>query len=120
MTAHLTLPYKWVDCNETATCSECTHLNQTAEELNSYPQEWVKELIPKNFLGSSIVIYDNEGHVNNSTGPAVEYGDGTLEWWQNDKPHREDGPAVIRANGETEYYVHGRQVIDLEEIKKFS
>ena len=32
-------------------------------------------------------------------GPAIEWADGTKEWWVNGKRHREDGPAVILSNG---------------------
>ena len=32
-------------------------------------------------------------------GPAVEYSDGTKEWYQNGNLHRADGPSVDRADG---------------------
>lgn len=34
--------------------------------------------------------------------------DGSIEWWLNDKLHREDGPAVIWPNGRTEWWLHGK------------
>lgn len=30
-----------------------------------------------------------------------------LEWWHNERPHREDGPAVIYASGGTEWRING-------------
>jgi hypothetical protein len=36
-----------------------------------------------------------------ANGPAVEYKEGTKEWWLNNKLHRVDGPAV--EHGFTEY-----------------
>ena len=40
-------------------------------------------------------------------GPAVEYADGSKEWWLNGKRHREDGPAVEDASGSKIWYLNG-------------
>jgi hypothetical protein len=43
----------------------------------------------------SRVEYRNEkGSFHREDGPAVEYSDGTKEWFINGLRHREDGPAV--------------------------
>jgi hypothetical protein len=34
---------------------------------------------------------------------------GTKMWWLHGKRHREDGPAVERANGHKEWWLHGKQ-----------
>lgn len=44
-----------------------------------------------------------------SDAPAVEYADGSKEWYQNGKLHREDGPAVEYANGGKEWYRNGER-----------
>jgi hypothetical protein len=36
------------------------------------------------------------------------YDTGIQEWWQNDKLHREDGPAIIWANGTQSWYQNGK------------
>jgi len=36
------------------------------------------------------------------------YHDGTKEWWLNDKLHREDGPAIERADGYKAWYLNGK------------
>jgi hypothetical protein len=41
-------------------------------------------------------------------GPAVIYADGGQAWWLNDKLHRTDGPAVILADGTQEWYQNGK------------
>jgi hypothetical protein len=41
-------------------------------------------------------------------GPAVEYADGSNEWYINGKRHREGGPAVEYADGFKEWYKHGK------------
>ena len=42
---------------------------------------------------------NSDGQLHREDGPAVEYADGTREWWLNDERHREDGPAVEYPNG---------------------
>ena len=48
-----------------------------------------------------------DGQLHRIDGPAVEYKDGTKEWWINGKLHRIDGPAVERANGTKAWYIDG-------------
>jgi hypothetical protein len=40
-------------------------------------------------------------------GPAVRLSDGSREWWQNGNLHREDGPAIMRSDGTLLWYLHG-------------
>lgn len=43
-------------------------------------------------------------------GPAIEYADGTKEWYLNGKLHRSDGPAIecsMIGNGRKEWYLYG-------------
>jgi len=40
-------------------------------------------------------------------GPAVERANGHKEWWLHGRPHREDGPAVEYADGHREWYLNG-------------
>ena len=44
------------------------------------------------------------GKLHREDGPAVERADGTKYWYQNDKLHREDGPAVEYAKGDKLWY----------------
>ena len=36
---------------------------------------------------------------------------GDRRWYQNDKLHREDGPAIEYANGKKEWYQNGKQIL---------
>ena len=46
-----------------------------------------------------------------SMSPHAEMGDdGTKRWFDNGVLHRSHGPAVKYRNGETEYWVEGKQV----------
>lgn len=48
---------------------------------------------------------DADGHVHREGGPAVEWKDGSKEWYKHGKRHREDGPACEYANGTKHWYV---------------
>ena len=45
--------------------------------------------------------YKNEsGQLHRTDGPAVEYSDGSKEWYINGERHREDGPSIEFSNGD--------------------
>jgi hypothetical protein len=46
--------------------------------------------------------------IHREDGPAIEFYDGTKEWWLFGKRHRENGPAVEWSNGSCEWWYHGR------------
>jgi len=50
------------------------------------------------------IYYDSDRKLHNSSGPAIEYGNGDKAWYIHDKQHREDGPAVEYANGSKAWY----------------
>lgn len=109
MTAHLTLPYNWVDCAQPENCQEHIHLEDTADVLNSYPTGWVEELIGncKIYAGNYLIFTNSDGQPHKNNGPAIERVNGEKEWRQNGQLHREDGPAVIFANGTKQWYLNG-------------
>jgi antitoxin component YwqK of YwqJK toxin-antitoxin module len=41
-------------------------------------------------------------------GPAIEYADGSKEWYRNGKRHREDGPAIEWSDGTKEWHRNGK------------
>ena len=41
-------------------------------------------------------------------GPAIEYVNGSKEWYLNGKFHREDGPAIEWSNGSKQWYLNGK------------
>jgi len=51
--------------------------------------------------------YDKNGQFHRENGPAIEYRNGTKEWWWHGYLHRVDGPAVEDANGSKFWYRHG-------------
>ena len=58
--------------------------------------------------------YNDQGQRHRLDGPAVEYLNGTKEWWLNGQLHREDGPAIEWANGTNEWWLHGKQYTEEE------
>ncbi len=51
----------------------------------------------------------NWGELHRVNGPAVEWADGTKEWWLNDKRHRTDGPAIEWADGTKEWWLNDKR-----------
>lgn len=43
-------------------------------------------------------------------GPAIELNTGSKFWYQNAKLHRTDGPAVIYGTGRKEWYYHDKYI----------
>ena len=61
-------------------------------------------------------VYDNRTEWYNKAyklhrldGPAVEWSNGTKEWWQNDQLHRLDGPTVEDSDGTKSWYQKGKR-----------
>jgi len=56
------------------------------------------------------MAYEILGKLHRDDGPAIIRADGSEEWYQHDKLHRDDGPAIIRADGSGEWYQHGVKI----------
>lgn len=55
------------------------------------------------------VRYRNrDGLLHREDGPAVEYADGSREWFLDGQRHREDGPAIEYHDGTHEWYLDGK------------
>lgn len=53
-------------------------------------------------------VWHLDGQLHREDGPAVERADGHHEWWVNGQLHRTDGPAVEYATGYREWYLAGQ------------
>ena len=56
-----------------------------------------------------IIRKNNKGEIHCENNPAIEYEDGSKEWYNNGKLHREDGPAIDYSNEIKEWYVNGKK-----------
>ena len=65
-----------------------------------------------------IYWYNEKDQRHCEHGPAIEYADGSKEWWINDKLHREDGPAVEYVDGWKFWYLDGNKYSEQEFIKR--
>ena len=54
------------------------------------------------------------GKLHRENGPANEYADGSKSWYTNGERHREDGPAVVYKNGSKAWYINGRSLTEEE------
>ena len=52
--------------------------------------------------------YQND-KLHRTDGPAVEYSSGYKEWWKNDKLHRENGPAIEYADGSKSWWLNHKR-----------
>ena len=53
--------------------------------------------------------YDAKRRIHRKNGPAVEWPNGTKEWYQHGELHREDGPAREYADGEKQWYLNDKR-----------
>ena len=60
-------------------------------------------------LNGTTWYYNEQNQRHREDGPAIEWANGTKEWWVNGQRHREDGPAVEYADGTKYWYVNGQR-----------
>ena len=59
--------------------------------------------------GDKFYFKDREMEIlHHEDGPAVEYAEGTKEWYLDGKRHREDEPAIEYANGTKVWYLYDK------------
>ena len=59
-------------------------------------------------------------HYHREDGPAIEWKNGSKQWWIDGRLHREDGPAIEYLDGDKEWYYHGKFITNKsqEEFEK--
>lgn len=111
MSCHVVLPYEWVECANGDACRSLIHYEGSEEELNSYPQEWLSELlgfsVDRGENPISMCFTDADGEVHRVDGPALEDKEGTLGWYTHGRLHRVDGPAITASDGRGSWYKDG-------------
>ena len=68
----------------------------------------------KTVLSTRTVWRNAEGLYHRVDGPAVEWVNGSKEWYQNGKLHRENGPALEWYNGSEEWHFKGKKCSEEE------
>ena len=64
-------------------------------------------MVTKIELDDRIEYRNDKGLLHRSNGPAIEYSNGSKEWYINGKFHREDGPAIEHFNGTKVWWLNG-------------
>ncbi len=77
------------------------------------------ESVPVNFTGiiewlnrDNIIIerhYIKGDKLHREDGPAIEWSNGTKEWWFGGVLHREDGPAIEQKDGTKQWFKNGKR-----------
>jgi len=112
----------WVPDEYTLYCAEGQMLGQRwpyppmakGEILRSSGHIWETCLFSD---GDRVYFRDHQIHREN--GPAVIGANGSVEYYVEGKHHRTDGPAVIRADGSVEYWVGDRQITKTEFLARY-
>ena len=68
----------------------------------------LKESLRKEVFPDRIEWRNHNDKLHREDGPAVEYANGTKQWWFNGKRHREDGPAVEYTDGTKQWWFNGK------------
>ena len=50
--------------------------------------------------------------------PAVEWANGTKEWYMDNKWHRTDGPAIEWADGDKWWFLNGKRITQEEHLRR--
>ena len=97
----------WVDGKEYTE----EEFNEIMKTFGGKHKNIVKEQHNKiNNFGDKFYYSDREMTVlHREDGPAIEYVNGSKEWYINGLLHREDGPAVEWYNGDREYWINGEK-----------
>lgn len=51
---------------------------------------------------------NERGELHREDGPAIIYANGSKSWYLKGERHREDGPAITRANGDKLWFLHNK------------
>ena len=65
------------------------------------------------WLNGDIEWWQND-QLHRIDGPAIECADGTKRWYQRSQRHRTDGPAVEYTNGYLEWWLNDKQMFEAE------
>ena len=83
-------------------------LLSSPEFLDRMVSEMKTQYILKN---DNVTVYYSDKEmkkVHREDGPAIEYSDGSKDWYLNGKLHREDGPAEEYSDGTKFWYLNGK------------
>ena len=91
-------------------------LDKTVDQFLAAKQaQRLEKDLPTRVLEDGTKEWRNEaGLFHREKGPAIEFSDGRLLYFQNGALHRSDGPAVINTDGSRLYFLNDKQVQERE------
>ena len=91
-------------------------LDKTVDQFLAAKQaQKIEKDVPTRVLEDGTKEWRNEaGLFHREKGPAIEFSDGRLLYFQNGALHRSDGPAVINTDGSRLYFLNDKQVQERE------
>jgi len=66
-------------------------------------------MVTKQKFSDRIEYLNEKGQRHREDGPAIEWNNGSKEWYINGQCHREDGPAVEFSNGGKAWCINGKR-----------
>jgi len=87
----------------------------------AYVERCVREgaQVKNDLIGEYIEWLNDDGQAHREDGPAIERADGTKSWWANDQLHRLDGPAYIYEDGTVVFYKDGMRYTDITFTRRY-
>jgi hypothetical protein len=70
------------------------------------------------YFGNKLWYKEGTMILHREDGPAIEYFEGSKEWYLNGKLHREDGPAIEDSDGRKYWYLNGK-LLDCKTQEEF-
>lgn len=67
----------------------------------------IKEGSTTIYVFDKLTVYVEDKKVHRDDGPAIEYADGSKQWFKNGEIHRLDGPAIEYADGSKQWFKDG-------------
>lgn len=73
----------------------------------TYPEKLIKQL-----------KWREQNSPLNDTEISIEWANGDKQWWRHGELHREDGPAIVYADGKKEWYLEDQPYYSVKQWKK--
>ena len=78
-------------------------------KLHTHPEELIGYNIPYEIHNEMSSAWYLNGNLHREDGPAIIWADGTKIWYKNGLRHREDGPAVDTVYGNQQWFINGEE-----------
>ncbi len=96
--------------------NNCDHYSETVIYITNNTNDMIKFVknrkVSNTEMTIALIIFRFNGQMHRDDGPAVVYANGRQEWWCHGKLHREGGPAVMIPNHHVNWFNNGLHYLD--------